>query len=63
MLRVLEHLSCADRLGELGLCSLGEEKAMGRPCSTLQYLKGAYRKAVEGLFTKTESDRTRGSGF
>lgn len=50
MLRVLEHLSCADRLGELGLFHPGEEKAMGRPCSSLQYLKGAYKKEAEGAF-------------
>ena len=28
-----------------------------------QYLKGAYRKACEGLFTRVYSDRTRGNGF
>ena len=39
------------------------------PCQTriklaaFQYLKGAYKKAREGLFTRTCSDRTRGNGF
>jgi len=28
-----------------------------------QYLKGVYRKAGEGLFTKAGSNRTRGNGF
>ena len=28
-----------------------------------QYLKGAYRKAEEGLFTRARSNRTRGNGF
>ena len=28
-----------------------------------QYLKGAYRKAGEGLFRRAGSDRTRGNGF
>ena len=28
-----------------------------------QYLKGAYRKAGEGLFIRAGSDRTRGNGF
>ena len=27
------------------------------------YLKGAYKKAGEGLFTRACSDRTRGNGF
>ena len=29
----------------------------------LQYLKGAYRKAGEGLFSRVCCDRTRGNGF
>jgi len=29
---------------------------------TFQYLKGAYRKDGEGLFTRVCSDRTRGNG-
>jgi len=28
-----------------------------------QYLKAAYRKPREGIFTRTRSDRTRGNGF
>ncbi|GAB0203624.1 hypothetical protein GRJ2_002828000 [Grus japonensis] len=31
--------------------------------AAFQYLKGAYRKAGEGLFTRAWSDRTRGNGF
>ena len=31
--------------------------------SSLQYLKEAYKKAGEGLFTRTCSDRTRSNGF
>ncbi|KAK4832976.1 hypothetical protein QYF61_026802 [Mycteria americana] len=54
MIRGLEHLSYEDRLRELGLFSL--EK-------TFQYLKGAYKKAGEGLFTRACSDRTKGNGF
>ena len=27
------------------------------------YLKGAYRKAEEGLFVRARSDRTKGNGF
>ena len=31
--------------------------------ATFQYLKGAYKRAGEGLFTRACSDRTRGNGF
>ncbi|GAB0186146.1 hypothetical protein GRJ2_001079900 [Grus japonensis] len=62
LIRGLEHLSCEDRLRELGLFSL--EKAPGRPYRrSLPVPKGAYRKAGEGLFMKECSDRTRGNGF
>ena len=29
----------------------------------IQYLKGAYRKAGEGLFIQASNDRTRGNGL
>ena len=41
----------------------GEEKAPGRPYSGLPVPKGSYRKAVEGLFVRGCSDRTRGNAF
>ena len=31
--------------------------------AAFQYLKGTYRKAGEGVFTRACSDRTRGNGF
>ena len=51
MLRGLEHLSCEDRL-RVGVVQPGEEKAPGRPYSSLQVSKGVYKKAGEGLFTR-----------
>ena len=39
------------------------EKALGSPYSSLQYLKGAYKKAGEGFFRRACSDSTRGDGF
>jgi len=33
------------------------------PVAAFQYLKGAYRKAGEGLFTRPCNDRTRGNEF
>jgi len=61
MIRGMEHLSCGKRLREFGLFSL--EKAVGRAYSGLPVPEGACKKAVEELFTRAWSDRTRGNGF
>jgi len=62
MIRELEHLSYKDRLRELGLFSLEKRMLRGDLLAAFQYLKGAYRKEGEGLFTRVCSDRTRGNG-
>jgi len=60
MIRGLERLSHEDRLRELGL---KKRRLWGDLIAAFQYLKGAYRKDGEGLFTRMCSDRTRGNSF
>ena len=56
----LEHLSCAETLRELGVFSLESRRLQGDLAVALRYIKGAYKKGAERLFT---SDRRRGKGF
>ncbi|GAB0190261.1 mitochondrial enolase superfamily member 1 [Grus japonensis] len=51
MIRWLEQLYYEDRLRELGLFSLEERRLRGHLMIAFQYLKRAYRKDGEGLFT------------
>jgi len=63
MIRGLEHLSYAKRLIELGLFSLGKRKLREDLTAAFHYLKGAYRKDGENIFSTACCDRTRGNGF
>ena len=40
-----------------------KSRFQGDLIAAFQYLKGAYRKAGEGLFRRACSNRTRGNGF
>jgi len=63
LIRGLKYLSYEDRLRELGLFSLEKSRLRGDLITAFQYLKGAYRKDGEGLFTRVCSNRTRGNSF
>ena len=62
LIRGMEHLFYEERLIELGF-SLEQRRLQGVLTAGCLYLKGACQKDGEGLFTRSCSDRTRGSGF
>ncbi|KFQ71411.1 hypothetical protein N335_01502, partial [Phaethon lepturus] len=59
----MEHISYADRLRELGLFSLQKRRLWRDLIAAFQYLKGAYKKDGDRLFSRVCCDRTRGNGF
>jgi len=63
MIRGLEPLCCEERLRELGLFSLEKKRLWGNLIVAVQYLKGAYKKDGDRLFSRTCCDRTKGNGF
>ncbi|GAB0185726.1 triadin [Grus japonensis] len=63
VIRGMEHLSYEDRLRQLGLFSLEKRRLREDLIASFQCLKGAYRKAGEGVFTRACSDRTRSNSF
>jgi len=63
MIQGLEHLSCENRLKELGLFSLENRRLQGDLTAVFQYFKGVYKHKENQLFTRLDSDRTRGNGL
>ena len=59
----MEHLSCEDRLRELGLFSLEKSRLQGDQIAAFQYLKVSHKKEEDRLFSMVCGDRTRGNGF
>jgi len=67
-IRRLEHLSYEEKLRELAFFSLEKRRLRGDLISQVlpysrQYLKGAYRKEEESIFSRACCKRTRSNGF
>jgi len=63
MTQGVEHLSCEDRLRELGLFSLEKRRLQGDLIAAFQYLKGSNKKEGNRLLSRVCGDRTRENGF
>jgi len=63
MIRRLKHISCEERLRELGLFSLMKGRLQGDLIAACQHLKGTYRKDGENIFSRACCNRTRSNGF
>ncbi|GAB0193187.1 hypothetical protein GRJ2_001784000 [Grus japonensis] len=63
LIRGLEHLSCEDRLRELGLFSLEKRRLWGDLITAYQYLKGPTGKMVRDCLSGSVVTGQGGNGF
>jgi len=63
MIRGLEHLSCEERLRELGLFSLDKRRLQGDLIAAFQYLQEPTRKLEKDFLQGHVVIRTRVNGF
>jgi len=63
MMRGLEPLCWEERLGELGLASLGQRRLRGDLIAAFQCLKRVYKKNGERLLKRACCGRRRGNSF
>jgi len=61
--KMIRALYYEERLRELGLFSLEKRSLQGDLTAAFQYLKGAYRKDGENLFSRACCDRANSNGF
>jgi len=59
----MKHFSCEKSLRELGFFSLEKRRLWGHLIADFQYLKWAYKKDGDRLFSGACCDRTRGNNF
>ena len=63
MIRLIERLSCEERLRELGLFSLEKKRLWAGLIAAFQYLHRVYEKEGDTHFSKACCYRTRGNSI